>query len=36
MPTGNLVEAVVCNIKDLDIKPVKNVDDAAQDIWKSG
>ena len=35
VPTGNLVEAVVCNIKHLEIKLVKNVEDVAQDIWNS-
>ena len=35
IPTGNLVEAVACNIKHLEIKPVKNVEDVAQDIWNS-
>ena len=27
VPTGNLAEAVACNIKDLEIKPVKSVND---------
>ena len=35
IPTGNLVDAVACNIKHLEIKPVKNVEDVAQDIWNS-
>ena len=30
-----LFPGLACNIKDVEIKPVKNVDDVVQDVWNS-